>query len=142
MMSKKLEAFSKIVALNANADRAEAFWDEYEKRTSQANIDKFRAGFGVDDRNPSFTVRTSFSSYTGSYGSSSVYKFDNFDSELLGKYMVRAMNSLSEDLFGEAARLMREDAAGLLAGARAEVAQMQEALNKVEASTSPKVAAE
>lgn len=141
-MSKQLEAFNKISSLNANADRAQSFWESYEARTGDERVDKFRAGFGVDDRNPSFAVRTSFSSYTGTYGSSSVYRFDRFDGELLSKYMVKAMNSLSKELFQEAGRLMRKDAADLLVKARSEVAKMQEALDEVEASAPAQIAAE
>ncbi len=134
-MTGQLENFNALRKLQGNANKAETFWDNYRKATAKAGIDKYRAGFGVDNRNPSFAVKTLFSSYTGSYGSSSVYRFDSFDRELLEKYMVRAMNELSEDLFSKVAELMRQDANKLLGKARKEVSDMQAALSEVEAQS-------
>ena len=130
-MTDKLKTFREIQTLQKNAKEAETFWARYREKISDSNIDKHRAGFGADGRNPSFKVLTNFSSYIGSYGSSSVYSFDRFDSEVMSKYMVRAMNALSKELFAKAAELMRKDAAAKLDVAQKEVSAMQAALDEV-----------
>ncbi|WP_406646926.1 hypothetical protein QEZ52_00455 [Aliisedimentitalea scapharcae] len=135
-MSDRLKTFTEIQKLCNNAKETETFWSRYRETTAKDNIDKYKAGFSVDDRNTSFTVKTSFSSYTGTYGSSSVYRFDGMDRDLLPKYMVRAMNELSEELFAKAAELMRNDAAAKLDKAQEEVSAMQAALDSVVAETS------
>lgn len=134
-MTDHLKSFKELQRLQSNAEKASTFWEKYEEVTSRAQIDKYRAGFGVDGRNPSFAVKTLFSSYTGTYGNSSVHRFDSFDRELLEKYMVLAMNELSKDLFSKAGELMRKDAEKLLEKARAEVSAMQAALDEVEAQS-------
>lgn len=131
-MSNHLEKFNQLRKLSLNAEKAETFWSTFNETTAKDQVDKYRAGFGVDDRNPSFAVKTVFSSHIGTYGSSSVYRFDSFDRDLMGEYMVMAMNALSDDLFQKAAELMRKDAEKLLGDARQEVQRMQDALAEIE----------
>jgi len=130
-MTDKLKTFREIQKLQKNAKEAETFWARYQEKISDSRVDKYRAGFGVDDRNPSFKVVTNFASYTGTYGNSSVYSFDRFDSDVMSKYMIRAMNELSEELFVKVADLMRKDAASKLDEAQKEVSAMQAALDEV-----------
>lgn len=123
------KTFNEISALRRNAAEFETFWDRYRKHTSNSHIDKYGACFGGDSRFTNFKVATFFESHSGEYGNSSCGCFGRFDSDLAQKYMVRAMNSLREQLFAKCAELMKADAAAMVAKAQEEVAEMQRSLD-------------
>lgn len=126
-----MEAFKQITTLRRNSQEFATFWSRYRAHTEKADVDKFNASFGGDQRFSNFKVNTFFESHSGVYGNSSCSNFGRFDEDLAQKYMVLAMNAMREALFEKAAELMQRDAERLVDKARTEVEAMNAALDAV-----------
>lgn len=124
--------FDRLADLLRSAKGCETFLENFKERSAPGNIDKYDEGFGINSRCTVFDVQTSFSAYTGSYGSSSVYTFQNGISPKIGaEYVVKAMNALRKDILAKMAELMRRDATALEGKARAEIEKMESLLASV-----------
>jgi len=127
------KTLQKIQMLLASANGMEGFWAKYHNLKGNPQNDKIDAKFtGLTDRSDAFNVKATFQAYCGQYGSSSVYTMSGFPSkELAAEYIIRAMNNFAPELFAEAARLMRKDAAASEAAARGELNKLSSMLDLV-----------
>lgn len=121
----------KLRNLRATAKTMREYWSNYNAAIANPNNDKYDAKFGgVSDRSVLFTVKTSFTSYIGQYGSSSVYGYGRVDEPLVHEFFVRAMNILAPELFAKTAELMTKAAANLEGEARKELAEIAKMLDE------------
>lgn len=104
------------------------------KYASDSSCDKKGFGFGKDNRFSAFKLTTSFDSWSGYYGNSNCGSILHVcDVE---PYIIKAMNIHQKELFATAARMMREEAAGLTEAATAELEALQEMLTVAQSDIS------
>jgi hypothetical protein len=122
-MATNATAIERIKILRREAAAIGGFHDLYsEKYAPNSNCDKKGYGFNTDDRFAAFTFKATFSSWHGYYGSSSCGKILSvYDRAIVENAFVKALNLHQKELFATAARLMREEAAGLTNKAATEI---------------------
>lgn len=137
MAAADTKTLDKIRSLRREAVNIEGFHAHYsEKYASDSHCDKKGYGFvyGNSDRFVSFKVNATFESYAGYYGNSSCSTILHvYDREAVERAFVKAMNLHQKELFATAARLMREEAAGLTDAAEAELSTLQRLLEQAKA---------
>ena len=73
-------------------------------------LDKHRDGFEMGDAIQSFNIKLSYQSFSGTFGSSSVYSDFCPDNAIMGKYFLRYLNKHTSEIFNEMADMMIADA--------------------------------
>jgi hypothetical protein len=127
-MTINTQTLEKIRSLRIGAHKLATFHESYaSKYASDSNCDKKGYGFGRDNRFAAFKVNTSFDSWAGYYGSSGCGSILG-SSDLHADFIVKAMNVHQKEIFATAARLMREEAAGMTEKAGEELAALQQML--------------
>ncbi len=130
MAATDMKAVDRIKTLRREASAIGGFHAMYSaKYASDSNCDKKGYGFKEDDRFAAFTITAKFSSWAGYYGNSSCGKILSvYDTATVEAAFVKALNFHQKELFATAARLMREEAAGLTEQASKEIADLRSML--------------
>lgn len=129
-MAADTKTIDRIKSLRREAAAIGGFHALYsEKYAPDSHCDKKGYGFNEDSRFAAFSVTATFSSWKGYYGNSSCSTILNvYDRGIVEKAFVKALNIHQIELFATAARLMREEAAGLTDQAAKEIEALQSML--------------
>lgn len=135
-MAADTKTLEKIKSLRREAAVISGFHALYAlKYAPDSHCDKKGYGFNHDDRFTAFSVKATFSSHAGYYGSSSCSAILNcYDRDVVERAFVKAMNLHQKELFQTAARLMHEEAASLTDQAEKEIAALQQMLDLARAA--------
>ena len=128
------KALDKIKTMREAARSLLSFHAQYkEKYAPNSNCDKKGYGFGLDTRFAAFKLNTHFASWAGYYGNSSCGTILSVsDSELVGQYLIQALNVHQEELFATAARLIQQDAQKLTVDAEKEITALNDMLRQAQ----------
>lgn len=103
------------------------------KPGNSGNIDKYKKGFNADDRFKSFRAEVYFSSYTGSYGSSSVGSFlDISSTKSVEKAFIKYLQDNEDEVLKGISYNLQEAADALIEKAKGEIAAASEYLRSIE----------
>lgn len=80
---------NKIKKWLSDADKLKTVRGRFNEVIKDSHVDKFKLGFNADSRFKAFEANIFFGGYTGTYGSSSVYKFESInDTELAREALI------------------------------------------------------
>lgn len=135
-MAADTKTLDKIRALRREAANLAGFHSLYAtKYASDSHCDKKGHGFllGASDRWVGFSVRATFESYAGYYGSSSCTTILHVrDRDLVETAFIKAMNIHQQQLFQTTSQLLREEAASLTEKAETELAALRSLLDEAQ----------
>lgn len=137
-MATDTQTIDRIKKLRREAAAIGGFHALYDaKYASDSNCDKKGYGFNRDDRFTAFSIKATFSSWSGYYGNSSCGTILSvYNRELVETAFVRALNIHQKELFATTARLLREEAAGLTDMAAQEITALKAMLDAALADVS------
>lgn len=120
-----IDTLNKIKRLLGEAGKLSGFHEMFaEKFRSDERCDKKGYGFGRDNRFAAISLSVSFDSWAGYYGNSGCSSVLSLHDDVK-PFLIKALNVHQKEIFSTAARLMREEAEGLTAKAREEIAALQ-----------------
>ena len=133
-------AMARVEYLLAGAKALEEFWPAFRAQVDKDRVDKYDAGFEVDDRFVALSIPTrrgalQFCAYSGVYGNSSCYTESvntAWSDKDIAKYFYAALNKYAEAIFVDMAALARADAKKLAAEARESLDSLDAALQEIE----------
>lgn len=129
------ETLERIRELRSAQKSLATFWERYLEATKRPNIDKYDAKFCGDERFSCFSRKIYFSAYTGAYGSSTCGTFGaggGASASTLGNLLVKALNSLKEEIFTQMALHAAEEAEELVGKAKEELQELTTLLGDVD----------
>lgn len=112
----KTEITDEILALANESKRLRSFINDKLPKLRERckdrkdGLDKHRDGFELDEAIQSFNIKLSYQSFSGNYGSSSVYSDFCPNNEIMGKYFLKYLNKHTSEIFNEMADMMIADA--------------------------------
>jgi len=131
----KTESIDEMKKLMIFSKASGTFWNQYDKKTTKAQCDKYDARFLGDTRWTLFRYERpiTFDSYVGYYGNSSRSLFGSgvyFGDELIKKYLPLALNSLKREIFEQMSIIAAKDAKAISDKAEKEIAALQQILQE------------
>lgn len=129
---KNLEQIKKLSIVAA---KLKSLWNRYIAAIGNPLCDKHNFGFNVDTRfSMTGTMTVSLDAYTGNYGSSSCYVFDNIPQDIAQALFTKAINKHAQLLLDTMAEIAELEASKLVSSAKAELAELEKS---IEAATKP-----